>query len=141
MSATGYRTLHNRIFFNLNPTYALTVQIDRDSEALEYFLPSAPLPEVNARTAVVTSGDAVAKISAWAREHEKSRPTVQSPFSGPETVQPELGYYKRKGQPAARLVWRGQRVRNLGGRTIRVGAPEIFVDALTGDLIAPDDRQ
>jgi hypothetical protein len=133
-----YRTLHGLIFFNWNPTYGHRLVIEPDTGAINYFLPSPPLPEVNAWKPAVSGHAALEKMSLWVkkRAEEKHRALVSVPRTE-QTV--ELGYWKFHGEATARLVWQPVSYTKMRGAPYGLGGYRILVDALTGDLIEPDD--
>ncbi len=138
-SAVFRRTVHGLTFFNLNPTYAHSLWFEPESGAINHFSPSQPLPEVSDWKPKISAKQALAKITAWAAERAKIKhrqdaidPTFGQPMA-------ELGYWNITGEKTARLVWRGQRVYVTYGRILPMGAYTVFVDALTGELIVPND--
>ena len=137
--ALFYRTAHGLPFFNLNPTYGHQLWFDPGTGAINYLLPSPTLPEVNAWRPNISATAAVAKISAWAgdRVRRKHHDFRVAETQGPLT--PELGYWKFEKQTTARLVWRATPYVTNRGKVIEMGAYRVFVDALTGEVVEPDD--
>ncbi len=135
-----YKTAHNLMFFNSNPTYAHTVHVNKATKALEYFMPSAEVPKVSAWKPDVQPGVARARIAQWAKTHERQPKIDMTPFGFSEEIKPELGYYKLKTEAQARLVWRGVKYRKSPARVTSGDAIDVFVDALSGALIEPDDK-
>jgi hypothetical protein len=135
--ATFYRTIHSLRFFNINPTYAHTVQFEPDSGSVYIFQPCPPLPSVNSWIPRVTAHTALAKIHEWARRRskQKSRPLIVTPGE----LRADLGYWKFKNEAKARLVWRVVHVMQINGLPYGGGSYTIFVDALTGQFVEPDD--
>jgi len=137
IGAIFYRTLHGLTFFNLNPTYGHRLVMEPKTGAINYFQPSPPLPEVNGWNPEISGPVARKKISLWVerRLQEQHRPKIDTG----QTEKPELGYWKFRGETTARLVWQVAGYINMNGVRYGGGAYRIFVDAMTGDLIEPDD--
>lgn len=132
-----YPTFHNHRFFNINPTYAHVMYVQPENGELVYFLPSPPLPPVNAWQPRLSAAAASRKIMALAVERMK-RKRFPLPLSTEKPVM-ELGYWKFKKEPEARLVWRLNHYLQVNGLPYRSGSYTIFADALTGEILKPDD--
>lgn len=135
--ACFYPTLHNLRFFNINPTYAHQIDTQAETGALTYFLASPPLPSVNAWQPRLSASLASKKIMAVALERMKRK--GQPPPSATEKPRMELGYWKFQKGERARLVWRLNHYVEIKGLPYGVGPYTIFADALTGEILAPDD--
>ena len=131
-----YRTLHDLPFFNVNPTYGHRLVVDPATGAVNYFLPSPPLPGVNAWEPIVSGPDALAKMQLWAEQRaEQQRKGLNTEWKR----WPELGYWKFANEERARLVWQSMAYTVQSGATVGMGAYRVLVDALTGELLEPDD--
>jgi len=131
--------VHGRPFFNLNPTYGPTLSAYDPALPSITFYASPPLPPVNAWQPKIQGVVAVEKIRTWAHARAKARglsPAID-PSVGDLTA--ELGYWKVANQPQARLVWRATKYSAIEGRRYGLGALRMFVDAVTGELLEPDD--
>jgi len=131
--------VHGLPFFNLNPNYGPTVSAyDAAAPTIIFYAPP-PLPPINAWRPKVEGRIAAEKIRTWAHARAQARhlPAVVDPSVGALT--PELGYWKGAQDPVAHLVWRATKYTRIEGRPYGLGALRMFVDALTGELIEPDD--
>jgi len=137
--ATFYRTVHERPFFNLNPTYGHWLWLEPKDGSLRYFLACPPLPPVNASQPTIDGKAAVAKIEAWAHEQARRKGRSLPQFPSDSDPEPQLGYWKLASEAKARLVWRAARYTRIQGLPYGLGSPRMFVDALSGQLVAPDD--
>ena len=136
-SACFYPTLHNLRFFNINPTYAHRLDTQAETGALTYFSASDPLPSVNAWQPRLSAGEASAKIMAVALERMKRKGQMLP--SATEKPKMELGYWKFQKEQQARLVWRLNHYIDMHGLPYGMGPYTIFADALTGEILTPDD--
>lgn len=107
-----------RDYFNLNPTYGYRIDFD-ESGGLTWFGRQDVLPPPSARVPKVGRTAALARLASARRAKGVPAPRVE----------PELGYYVRKGESRARLVWRSA-----------TDMPNILVDAVSGAIFEADDR-
>ncbi len=126
-------------FFNLNPSYAHSISINQKTGAVEWFGASPTLPPVNVWIPLVDGSVAVRKLQAWGHELALKRhtPAIFDPIN--KTYVPEVGYWLFKNQSTARLVWRATEYTTMHGNPYGLGALRMFVDAVTGELLTPDD--
>jgi hypothetical protein len=122
-------------FFNLNPTYAHRLALYPASASVVYFRASPALPEIAAWKPAVSADTAMRLISAWAADRAKQH---RRQFDAGD-VAPQLGYWKFRSEHSARLVWRAMHYTKIGGRSLQQGPIRVFVDAITGEVIEPDD--
>ncbi len=137
--AQFHKIVHGLTFFNINPTYADVIMFEPQTGAISYFRASPALPKTIDWTPIVSRERAHARISYWVTQraiYKRKAPVFISPSQHIET---ELGYWKFAKEAEARLVWRDSRVMVTNGKRIDAGAYTIFVDALTGSLVVPDD--
>ena len=137
--------LNGHTFFNLNPTYAYRVDFDRITGELNNFFSPPPLPPTNARIPKMQSEEAGKKLEHWGKTHYRTGGGATYLY-GPSwheiiTLVPELGYYKFKSEPFARLVWQGALWTQMNAKFPKTesGKIRVFLDATTGELITPDD--
>jgi len=137
-------TVAGKKFFNLNPTYGYRVDFYPPTAELTYFSRPGQIPAVVATVPKVPEAKAMAVLEHWARTHYRTGrgyPTMFAPGSPwNPTVSPELGYYKFKSEPEARLVWEAHVWTHIKqAPSMESGCLRMFVDAVTGELIEPDD--
>lgn len=129
-----YRAVvHGRQFFNLNPSYGYRISFDKTGQ-LTGFSREDDLPPVSPRSPHI--GRAAAEKTLTAAWRKLKRPAWPYPLR----VDPDLGFYLRKGEKSARLVWRGTVRSLIGGHWSEFSDLNTFVDALTGAPFAADDR-
>ncbi len=131
-----YRTLHGLTFFNMNPTYGHRLVFDPRTGAINYFLPSPPLPPVNGWSPEISGPIALEKIRLWAEQRAQA---LHKGLNTEGKRVAELGYWKFNGEEHARLVWRSASYSVLNGAMYGGGAYRILVDALTGEVKESDD--
>lgn len=137
-------TIEAHRFFNLNPTYAYNINFDGRNGQVNWFSRPPSIPPVAATKPVISSAKAVALLEHWARTHylrQRGNSSMFAPDSpwNPTTVA-ELGYYKFEHESKARLVYRGQVWTHIKGLpSTESGWIRMYADAITGELIAPDD--
>lgn len=125
-----------RPLFNLNPHYGLRVQC-RGGQIVWYER-VLNLPKPNATRARIPAEQALGLLRAYALKSTQDGIARLLKPDWPERnrLEAELGFYKFKDQPTARLVWRGN---VFSAPQRRLGALRLYVDALTGKAIPPDD--
>lgn len=130
-------------FFNENPFFGYRITFHSDSGRLVGFERSPDLPPVNAANSRVTAGEALNKLETFGRAHvapQGSPAKLNDPRSGWIRLEPQLGYFKYRSEPKARLVWQGMRMAPSGKlKEAQYGPLRVFVDALSGKLLVPDD--
>lgn len=131
-----------RPFFNLNPTYGYSIGYWPEKGMLLHFTTCPELPPVNAMSPRVSAAAAGKKLEAYGRSHIADDGVAKSLYDsqfGSGRLQPQLGYYKFKDEDKARLVWQGMALQRAGKKEWEGGAMRMYVDAVTGEMIAPDD--
>jgi hypothetical protein len=130
--------VHGHPFFNLNPTYAASLAVDPESGLAFEFYGSPPAPPVNASTQLIAAAAALERLRRWGHADalKKGLPKAVDPSEG---VVAELGYWKFKDEPTARLVWRASKYSTVEGHRYGLGSLRMFVDALNGQMLKPDD--
>jgi hypothetical protein len=137
-------TVAGHPFFNLNPTYAYNINLDGRSGQVNWFSRPPEIPRVTATEPKIPSNSALALLEHWARTHYIHGMGVTSMFAPTSPWHPtttaELGYFKFQKEPKARLVWEAHvwtHIRN--SPSTEGGLLRMYVDAVTGELISPDD--
>lgn len=125
-----------RSFFNINPHYGLRVQC-RGGQIV-WYQRVLDLPKPNATQARISASQALVSLRAYAQKATQDgiARLLKPDWPQKNLVEPELGFYKFQGEATARLVWRAN---VLSDRRHRLGSLRIYVDALTGKTIPPDD--
>ncbi len=137
--------LNGHTFFNLNPTYGYRIDFNRQTgEVLNYFAPP-PIPPVKERVPKIKANEAVKRFEHWGKTHYRTGGGATYLY-GPSwheiiTLVPELGYYKFKNESYARLVWQGALWTQMNAQFPKTesGKIRVLLDAITGELIPPDD--
>ncbi len=136
----------NHKFFNLNPTYGYRLDFNTKTGEATYFSRPPRIPPVTAKQPQISSAKAMSLLEHWAKTHYKSGGGVAYLYGptwrGKPHLQPELGYFKFANESKARLVWQAHvwMQFNPGTPTMESGLLRMYADAVTGELIAPDDN-
>lgn len=128
-----HAVVHGRQYFNINPSYGYRIHFDKNGQ-ITWFGREDDLPPVILQAPRI---DRAAAIKALTAAWQKTKPT---PWPYPRRVDPELGYYLRKGEKTARLVWRGTVMSFNAGTWQEFSDMKTFVDAVNGAPIPADDR-
>jgi hypothetical protein len=135
--------VNGRRFYNLNPTYGYYMNFDLSSKRVTWFGSREDVPPVNAVQAKIPARQAYDRFIKYAMNpgQDDSVVGLLSPkWPTKMRLRPDLGYYKWKDEPQARLVYRGvvepENWKGPGTHSML----KAFVDAQSGELLIPDDQ-
>ncbi len=137
-------TVNGHKFFNLNPTYGYRVDLNVDRGELTYFSRPSVTPSVVASEPKISSAKAASMLRHWAKTHYIHGMGVASMYGPQGNWRPsevvELGYFKFEKERKARLVYQAHVWTHfMNNPSTEAGIIRMYVDAVTGELIAPDD--
>ncbi|AIE84219.1 hypothetical protein [Fimbriimonas ginsengisoli] len=141
--AQFFLLVNGKRFFNLNPTYGYYITFDPSARQITWFGRQDLPPAVNAKREKISSAAAKSEFLRYAMnpgQYDSVIGLLSPKWPTPMDLTPQLGYYLRKQESKARLVYRGivspHGVKAKGARSYL----KVFIDALTGERIVPDDQ-